>query len=320
MKYVVASTTVTDEIRFADSSDAVRVIGGAGIYALCGMKLWEDDVTLVTGVGTDYFNLYSSWYQENGISMDGLIPKAELTPHNIIQYFENGERSETPLYGKDHYKNIEVTAEELEPYVSQADGMYIFKNSNADFWEKIIRYKESASIKIMWEIASDAAYLDNLDQVKRIAEQMDVFSINLTEARSLLGEEDLEQMIRTLQTWKVELIFLRCGSKGAVMITPEECAEVGSVRGIHVVDPTGGGNSSSGAVLCGWVEGRDIKTCGLMGSISAAMCLQQYGVPSQIGEGEREMAAGKLLEMRAALLSMSTYLLPTNSTIVRKKG
>lgn len=36
--------------------------------------------------------------------MDGLIEKDDKTPHTVIQYFEDGEREETPRYGAEHYK------------------------------------------------------------------------------------------------------------------------------------------------------------------------------------------------------------------------
>ena len=54
MKYVIASTAVTDEIHFADGKSVEIVAGGAGIYALCGVKLWCDEVMLATGVSADY--------------------------------------------------------------------------------------------------------------------------------------------------------------------------------------------------------------------------------------------------------------------------
>ena len=104
MDYIIASTVVTDEIRFADKKTVVKKAGGAGIYALCGIRLWCSSVMPVTGVGRDYGELFGDWYQKNHISMEGLIEKDEKTPYNIIQYFEDGERSETALYGADHYR------------------------------------------------------------------------------------------------------------------------------------------------------------------------------------------------------------------------
>lgn len=290
MKYIIASTAVTDEIHFADGKRVETVAGGAGIYALCGIKLWCDDVMLATGVGADFQGIYGKWYEENHISMDGLIIKDEKTPHTVINYFEDGEREEIPLYGSDHYKKIETVPEDLKPYFETAKGIYIFKNSNPEYWEKIIEYKKNSSAKVMWEIGCDATYPENYQNVKKIAKHMDVFSINLTESRNMMAKDNLEEIIKEYQSFDIPLVFLRRGAAGAVMITPNEATYVPSQKNVNVVDPTGGGNSSSGAVLYGFCEGISPEKCGIMGSISAAMCLGQYGVPEKITEEMRQEA------------------------------
>lgn len=290
MKYVIASTAVTDEIHFADGKSVEIVAGGAGIYALCGVKLWCDEVMLATGVGADFQEIYGEWYEKNHLSMEGLIIKDEKTPHTVINYFEDGEREEIPLYGAHHYKKIETVPEDLKPYFETAKGIYIFKNSDPEYWKKIIQYKENSSAKVMWEIGCDATYPENYENIKRIAQHMDVFSINLTESRHMMAKDDMEEIIKEYQSFGIPLVFLRRGAAGAVMITPEEVTYVPSQKNVNVVDPTGGGNSSSGAVLYGFCEGFSPKICGTMGSISAAMCLGQYGVPEKITEEMRQEA------------------------------
>lgn len=306
MDYIIASTVVTDEIRFADGKTVEKKAGGAGIYALCGIRLWCDSAMPVTGVGSDYEDIFGEWYKKNGISMSGLIEKDEKTPYNIIQYFEDGERTENALYGADHYRKIEVLPEELKPYFQTAKGIYIFKNTSPEFWDKLLPMMEGRKASVMWEIASDSACPECIEDVKRIAGKIDIFSVNLTEARNLFGVESLEGIIEKFREWlinpphaaehnRMKMIFLRRGSQGAVMITSEETVYVPTVENVNVVDPTGGGNSSSGAVLYGWCSGYTPKECGLMGSISAAMCLEQYGVPEVI-DSDRRAAARRLLE------------------------
>lgn len=293
MRYIIASTAVTDEIRFADGRNVEKVAGGAGIYALCGVKLWCDDVMLATGVGADFDSIYGDWYRKNNLSMEGLIIKDEKTPHTVIQYFEDGEREEIPLYGPDHYKKIETVPEDLEGYFKSAKGIYIFKNSDEKYWKQILKYKKNSPAKVMWEIGSDATFEENYSLVKGIAGQLDIFSINIGESVKLLGKKELTDIIKEYQTWGLPLVFLRRGAEGSVMITPEEAVYVPSQTGVHVADPTGGGNSSSGAVLYGFCEGFSPEICGVMGSISAAMCISQYGVPEEITEEMRQKAREK---------------------------
>lgn len=281
MRYAVISAAVTDEIRFTDGTTQI-VPGGAGIYALCGIKLWSDDVEIVTGIGEDYDELHGKWYRNNDISMKGLSIKDAKSPYTVIQYFEDGEREETPKYGVEHFCKLETTPEELKFYLENKDGVYIFKNSDKNFWDKVLEYKEGTKAKVLWEIAADATEYSNLENVKKIAERVEAFSLNMTEAKKLFNTDDREIIIKELQSWKLELIFLRQGAKGAIMITPDAWEEVPSQPDVNVVDPTGGGNSSTGGVLCGLVEGYSPRTSGIMGSISAAMCISQYGVPENI--------------------------------------
>ncbi len=289
MKYIVVSAVVTDEIHFPDGS--VRAApGGAGIYALCGIRLWCDEVMAVTGIGEDYERLHGEWYRRNHISMEGFCIRDARSPRTIVEYFPDGERVETPALGPAHFHALETTGEELRPYLDTAEGMYIFRNTDLDFWTPFLEKKKDSSCKVMWELSADAARRENLETVRNIAGQLAAFSLNMTEAKSLFATSDRERIIAELGTWGPELIFLRQGAKGAVMITSEEAVEVPPQPNVRVVDETGGGNSSTGAVLCGLVEGRSPKICGRMGSISAAMCISQYGVPEVISEEMRKEA------------------------------
>ena len=294
MKYVVVSAVVTDEIHFPDG-DVKIAPGGAGFYALCGLRLWSDQVVAVTGIGEDYEKLHGEWYRRNHISMEGFRIKDARSPYTIVEYFPDGERIETPALGLEHFRSLETTGEELVPYLDSAEGMYIFRNLDPDFWTGFLKNKKDSSCKIMWEIAADAAQKENLETVRDIAGQLHAFSINMTEAKSLFGTSDREQIIEELRSWGLELIFLRQGAKGAVMITADEVVEVPSQPDVQVVDATGGGNSSTGAVLCGLVEGRSLEICGRIGSISAAMCISQYGVPEEITEEMRKEAWEKAI-------------------------
>lgn len=294
MKYVVVSAVVTDEIHFPDGNVKIAP-GGAGFYALCGLRLWSDQVVAVTGIGEDYEKLHGEWYRRNHISMEGFRIKDARSPYTIVEYFPDGERIETPALGLEHFRSLETTGEEVVPYLDSAEGMYIFRNLDPDFWTGFLKNKKDSSCKIMWEIAADAAQKENLETVRDIAGQLHAFSINMTEAKSLFGTSDREQIIEELRSWGLELIFLRQGAKGAVMITADEVVEVPSQPDVQVVDATGGGNSSTGAVLCGLVEGRSPEICGRMGSISATMCISQYGVPEEITEEMRKEAWEKAI-------------------------
>ncbi len=295
MKFIVVSAVVTDEIHFFDGKKII-VPGGAGIYALAGIKLWEDDVEILTGVGEDYFQLHGEWYEENKISTEMMKVKDPHSPYTIIHYFEDGEREETPKYGISHFNRLETTAEELKEHLETSDGIYIFKNCDSKFWDSLLKIERKCSTKIMWEIAADAAIPENIGKIEKILKWVDAFSINVTEAQSLFGIGDLKEIINRLQNWNLDLVFLRRGAKGAVLISSESVVYVPSQPDVNVVDPTGGGNSSTGGVLCGMVKKCLPKECGIMGGLSAAMCISQHGVPRHITKEMRAQAEQRLKE------------------------
>lgn len=301
MKLVVNSMSVFDDIQLADGREILHVAGGAGIYALAGMKIWQDDVVLVTGVGADYDQILGGWFRQNNLSTAGLMVKDPHTPNTKIVYFPDGERIETPAFGLDHFQKLEATPAEILARCQDAAGLYIFKNAERDFWQEILAEKPHCGFKLMWEIAADATEPANLEWIREICCSVDVLSINRTELLSLFDLSDFDTAVQALQAWAIPLVFLRMGKQGALMLHDGKITPVPRVDLGEVVDVTGGGNSSSGAVLAGFCQGRSPVECGLMGSISAACCLEQYGVPDRIDAGYQQRAASVLKQELAKI-------------------
>lgn len=290
MKYIAQSTAVWDTISLPDTQNVVEAPGGAGFYALVGMKIWEDDVGLITGVGEDYLSHFQEWYRNNAITTQGMFPRDLHSPKTAIHYTKSGERTEKALYGRNHYQKMSVTPEEIEPFCKNAAGMYIFKNTDSAYWEKMLFLKEKYKFKLLWEIALNAACLKQLAAVKKLAEQVDIFSINIAEAKSLFAVNTTEDVLRLFREWKQPLIYLRLGSRGVYLIQDGNTVHVPSVPGIHVTDATGGGNSSSGGALVGFCRGGSLEEIGAMGNVSASFCIEQWGVPGRINCSLREKA------------------------------
>ena len=278
--YVIVSTAVTDRIQWPDRDGVKEVLGGAGIYALCGIHLWTDQAVLVTGIGEDFSKAHWNWFVQNKCATDGLRIKDAHTAISDIQYFMSGERIETPVYGIEQYRKMESNPKDIEPYLHGAKGVYVFKGTDAGFWEEMLEMKKRYGFKLLWEINSDAAVPNQRENIRAICEQCDAFSINRMEACNLFGVEELSQARKAFMQWDEPLIYLRVGGAGAEIIHRGTAVKIPPVTELAVVDPTGAGNSSSAAVLYGLCCGEAPSVCGLMGSISASICITQYGPPN----------------------------------------
>lgn len=146
------------------------------------------------------------------------------------------------------------------------------------------------SFRLMWEISADAVSPDQIEIVQRTAEQSDIFSINITEAKSLLQVESMAELVQIFQQWEGPLIYLRLGSSGVYLIQGSNKIHVPSVPDICVKDTTGGGNSSSGGALIGFCRGCSLEEIGAMGNVSASFCIGQWGAPNLLDNTLRKEA------------------------------
>lgn len=290
MKYIVQSTAVWDTISMPNDDRSFNAPGGAGFYALAGMKVWDDDVLIVTGTGADYLSTFGEWYAKNGLSTDGLLIKDQNTPRTMVRYDEMGERVEEPYFGADHYKKIEAVPEEIEAFCKDCTGMYVFKNLDPVYWQGLLELKKKYQFSILWEIAADVTTPENLAEIRKIAEQTEMFSTNLTEARNMFSVWELSELIEKFNEWKIPLVYLRMGSKGVCIIQNGEAVIVPSVPNARVVDATGGGNSSTGGAFIGFCRGYSPAEIGAMGNVSASFCIEQWGAPDCFDEKLHEEA------------------------------
>ncbi len=294
MKTVIVSTLVTDEITLPSGQYAGAFPGGAGLYALCGAALFEEDSLLLTGVGEDCGPLLGGWFTQSGLSQEGLLRRDAHTAVSRVQYQAGGERVETPAFGLSHYQKLEARCEDLENQCREAQAVYIFKDfGEGNYWERVLRLRETAGFSLLWELNADITTKEHCPQIKEIAQRLDILSLNRSEAFRMLDSQNLADCARRLQAWGLPAVYLRCGKQGALYITGQEILEIPALTYRQVVDVTGGGNSSSAAVLCGYARGLPPAVCGRMGSVAAALCIAQYGPPA-IGPESRAAAQAML--------------------------
>lgn len=299
--YLIVSTAVTDDIWLADGTHIGQKLGGAGLYAFAGLSLWCKDAVLLTGVGADFLPQYQDWFDKNGSSTAGLMVRDENTPFTNVQYSVDGERVETAKFGKEHYRKMEASPDDIIPLMKQAKGLYIFQSIPEGYWPRILEAKKRSGTKILWELNARVACPAYRDDVRAIASQCDVLSLNRREAMTMFHTENLDSVVQKLTGWNVPMVYLRLGGEGGLILRDGKVTHTPCVPNAQVVDPTGAGNSSSAAVLYGFCEGYSDLECGLMGSISAAMCIRQYGPPeiAEISCEELELQLKKLVEMVA---------------------
>lgn len=291
MEYVIATTVSTDEVHLADGTVFENQPGSAGFYALAGIRVFTDKVTVCGGIGPDYMPRHEKWYRDNHVSTEGLVLRSDVSPTIVIHYYLDGSRIDEPNIGLEEFRALDPSTDEVFQCCDQnTKGVYVFKALDKEYLDTLIAGKLQFGYKLMWEISEDACKPENIDTIEAYLKDIDVFSINRKEAMMLYGTDDEQEAERRLSLASPNWVFFRRGSKGAHMLANGKSYDCPSVQGTPVVDTTGGGNSSSAAVLFACCEGHDPQMAGCMGSAAAAVIIAQFGVPEFITDEVTEKA------------------------------
>ncbi len=282
VKYVVVSNVITDDVVLADGTRQAAMLGGAATYAAAGMRAWSRGVGIVSGIGHDFEALHGDWFRRNDIDMEGLQVRGDETPRSWVVYRHDGEREETPQFGYEHFALMEPMARDIPERYRQAQGIYVFRDDRADFWPDMLALRDRYGFMLLWEIGANAAIPSHWECIREILGQVDLFSINRTEANQLCQTSEPEQAVERLLSPGVKAVLLRMGQDGALVADRLAIWHIPTVQ-TDVVDVTGAGNAFSGGFLVGYCANQgDLATAGTWGAAAAALMIGQYGPPVTI--------------------------------------
>jgi sugar/nucleoside kinase (ribokinase family) len=118
-------------------------------------------------------------------------------------------------------------------------------------------------------------------EVAALVSNCDIFSPNVEEARSLVGDGAPEVLVERLAAAGAPIVTLRMGEGGSLVLH----AAVGKLHHVPslpvtVVDPVGAGNAYCGGFLVGWLETGDLRRAGEYGTVAGSFLVEQYGLPA----------------------------------------
>lgn len=294
--YYVLTQLLIDDIYLPSGEHRINQLGG-GIYAVAGMRIWSDHVGFCCAPGPDYEGNYDTWFLQNNIAISGGRRNKNCT-HGRLNYFPDGEREEILLPDCATYRESQPLVSEIPVEYKNCKGMYFFKDCEQAFWDELLPFLEHGSAVSCWEIFGSSATPENRNFIGDALHHIDLFSLNLTEARRLTGLSKPEEIMKSLFTLNAHNVILRMSDKGALVSSGKEIYHIPAAE-TTVVDVTGGGNSSTGGFVTGFCQsGGDIVEAGLYAGISASYILQQYGVPPLIDTHLMEQARNKLSVLR----------------------
>ncbi len=319
MKYIADGATITNRLLFLDGRVKDKIMGGGGFYAYTALRMCTDDCLFLSSVGKDFDDFYGDWFEKNRCSKEGLYVRLDKTMFNDLKYFPDGSYIEYSIYGKKYTDDqladmrksglvflgeedpVErakqsLSCEDVVPFMDDAKGMYTSQALTDENSELLMEHKKNGC-QIMWEIPATSVetahqkYLEGgIEGMKHYLRAIDILSINRNECSIIFGVNTDEEILPLLKALELP-IYYRVGTDGAYMIADGKeyfVPMISTVEKEKEIDPTGCGNSSTGAALWAWCEGYDpLMTC-VIGNVVASYNVRQYGPFLDMSQETRE--------------------------------
>jgi sugar/nucleoside kinase (ribokinase family) len=109
-----------------------------------------------------------------------------------------------------------------------------------------------------------------------VTHHVDILFANEAEICSLYETDDFDAAAREVRR-HCDVAALTRSEKGSVVVTRDHTHMIDAARVARVVDTTGAGDLYASGFLYGLTHGRDLATCGKLGSLCAAEAISHFG-------------------------------------------
>jgi sugar/nucleoside kinase (ribokinase family) len=305
----VAFGLILDDIHFPDGREFQSILGGGGPQVAFGMRLWSNHVGLIAGVGPDLPEDILQWFDQSRIDRQGVYIGKQPTLRAIQNLDKDGNRIQTWLsdpVGLQEYLNLSI--KQIPQSYKSAKVFHL--GIHPDDWETSLDFM--LELKRLGALVSLELYkraenpLSTL-RLRTLLKSADIFSLNRSEACSLLGRKTDQELIHSLIDNGGRLISLRMGAEGSIVANgmTNQILYIPAYP-ITVLDPTGAGNAFCGGFAVGWVETGDLLTAGLYGTIASSFAIEQMGVPT-ITSDLIQLAEKRVARIKPSVREMARF-------------
>jgi sugar/nucleoside kinase (ribokinase family) len=285
---------IIDDIVFPDGRTAMGVLGGGGMYAVAGMRIWSAEVGILSNVGIDFD---ASMLGQLDLSDTGLRISSRPAPRAWQLFEEDGQRTQIPRIALDDWSaQLAYPADLAEQMLSLGvRAAHLLSRGLPGDPEMIARIAASGVRISLEPIIEDGMDTVHAERVLACLPYVEIFSPGVGELRALLGQPPLKQALGALAERGPAIVALRRGAAGS-LIYHRESRRMLRAPAAHaqVVDVTGAGNAYSGGMLVGWCESGSIETAAACAAVSAAITIEQVGppaiTPALLAEARRRQA------------------------------
>lgn len=275
--FISIGTIIIDDIVLPDRTEKMGILGGGLTHAAMGMRVWSDNIGLVSGVGGDFRDDFLARL-ETYFDVAGLgVCQNKTTPRAWQRFEAGGTRHEIFQTDFVEMKDLIPDPAALPEIYSPLAGVHLHcPPEDVRRWVPALRKRGCGTI--LWEPWDDFCIPENKALFRENSAMVDIVSPNLREGRLLTALENPQEIVAQLREFGAQIAVLRMADAGSLIAEKHgDLYWIPAYPVEDVVDVTGAGNAYCGGFIVGYYRTGDAKQAGWFGGVSASLALHQFG-------------------------------------------
>ena len=299
MSLLVVGTVAFDAIE-TPFGKTDKIIGGAATYIGLAASYFTKKINLVSVVGDDFPQASIDMLKNHHINVEGLqIKKGEKS------FFWSG-RYHNDMNTRDTLAtelNVLGTFDPIVPPSYKDCDFLMLGNLMPNVQQKVMEQLPKRPKLIVLDTMN--FWMDTaMDELLKTLSQVDVLTINDSEARQLSGEYSLVKAAQKILAMGPKYLIIKKGEHGALLFNKEQVFFAPALPLEDVFDPTGAGDTFAGGFIGHLAATKDIsfenmKRAIIFGSAMASFCVEKFGVERLVGltQGEVEERVQEFVDL-----------------------
>lgn len=267
---------VTDRLELA--------VGGCAANVAIDLARQQVKVGIVARLGQDIFGEFvQRTMQSAGVDTSPLkiTPDVETSGTLVVNVKGEDRRFIHTFGAAARFDGSELTAAEiLQTRVLYVGGYFAMPRLTPAAIVEWFRIARAGGVKTVLDVVIPGPG-DYPRALQTILPYTDYFLPNSDEAELMTGLSSPVEQARLFREWGAETVIITCGEEGAVALSPNECCRSG-VFPVNYVDGTGSGDAFDAGIICGLLEGADLRRSITLGTALGASAVQRPGATAGV--------------------------------------
>ncbi len=289
MSLLVVGTVAFDAIE-TPFGKTDKIVGGAASYIALASSYFCKHMSLVSVVGDDFPNNFLDILKSKGVDLAGLQVKQGEKSFFWSGRYHNDMNSRDTL---DTQLNVLENFDPVVPDNCKDVDFLMLGNLMPLVQQKVLDQLTKRPKLIVLDTMN--FWMDiAMDELMKTLAQIDVLTINDSEARQLSGEYSLVKAAQKILTMGPKVLVIKKGEHGALLFNKEEGFFAPALPLEDVFDPTGAGDSFAGGFIGYLAKTQDIsfenmKRAIIFGSAMASFTVEKFGTERLLNLSDKDV-------------------------------